>query len=547
MKKILLFTCFLFSVANNYAQQLFVAQPLIPGYSFDVNAKRFKYPILSRVTDLNSYTFSIDINKLQILKIRSKDTLRFPIPVFDMTYLNTIAKTPDEIIITPVAPPIFYSDGLKVTSLDSTAAFIYTYNIEIRNIKTSQNRILYLNMIGYFDGTKLTCYKEKETGQDYPYNTWMGIAQTKKYLWFNSIVGLTKFDKAKRTFTIYNSYNSPMKPINDYQGINLFSDDSTFAFYRNKSQIFEFKDGVDLLVEKFPGDSVINWSFRQNYYFFLGRDSLYISNKGIKKSYKLPYTKSLGVSCGFRQINTNLIMFIYSNGFITFNNGIMTPSFLTDFDSKYILNSYYGSFDCVLQKDSATAITIFPYSASTSKLIYHFKFKHNAITFIGKHGNPNGRYYFEKNSNNDNYLYFIKFPQFVTVKNNIDTTFTSTPSTYTSYMTDYINTYIESDNNYVWIGTAQALENPIINLWRAPKVNLVTGINNIYTKQQGVYPNPSSSEINFEGSFDKPWIITNSVGQEVLKGLGHSANIESVPSGVYFIHANGKVSMIIKN
>ena len=61
------------------------------------------------------------------------------------------------------------------------------------------------------------------------------------------------------------------------------------------------------------------------------------------------------------------------------------------------------------------------------------------------------------------------------------------------------------------------------------------------------YPNPVNDYLMIQGDLTQNWSLYNALGYEVISGAENQVNMQSLSSGVYFLHINSQVIKVVKN
>ncbi len=69
----------------------------------------------------------------------------------------------------------------------------------------------------------------------------------------------------------------------------------------------------------------------------------------------------------------------------------------------------------------------------------------------------------------------------------------------------------------------------------------------IITDEIITYPNPANDYLMIQGNITQNWSLYNALGFEVKSGTENQINMQSLSSGVYFLHVNSQVIKVVKN
>lgn len=104
--------------------------------------------------------------------------------------------------------------------------------------------------------------------------------------------------------------------------------------------------------------------------------------------------------------------------------------------------------------------------------------------------------------------------------------------------------------NYIWLknystGNTSSAPNDVLydhvvvaKDYIGPIYNPSNQVNELENRTLSLYPNPVNETLNFS-SYLEEFSITNSLGQEILKGKGHSVSTSELKNGIYFLRSNG--------
>jgi len=522
-------------------QQIFTELPLNPGFVFERNKDNFHFPALPRKIDSSGY--SIQRKNNTFLKVKGTESSTYAIPVEDPNYEQSILLLPNEFISDHYT---YYLNEPKASVFDDKAACtaITEYHIS-KNNDFTYNRTVARKMLCYFDGQHITIYDEKDMlGNETPNYSFYGFAHTEKYIWILSVDGVIQMNKASKQFKAYNPNNS-IVPWVYPSSTELLSDDSTFVLVYSKSKVCEFVDSIGVWKNKYPNDSILTHTVPfQSQYIFVGRDSLYRYNKGLQLSYKIPYSKTtFGTWTQFYMADPNRYVISYTKGFIVFDNGNFSTFLCADYDPTFPASATYNFTSVLLKKDNSIEVRVSPTGSGINKT-FQFIYDKGNVNYTGQFKIPGTQCLFEKDKANDTYLYYVKPPYFYVVKNNTDTTLYEKPQNYPVNYSSF-NTYLEADENYIWIGRADALTLPIKALWNAPKSSVITSTLKIENEKNFVlYPNPSTNFINV--SFSDSWNIFDISGADISHGSSSKIDVSNLMEGVYFLKINNEVRCFVK-